>query len=237
MEFDEQWKHLISEKFLHERNRFELTQKRIDEFLSDIKINKNFDSSKLIRNKTCLDAGCGIGRWTWVMMKLGPSKLDSFDISSEAVDVTKKLNPNTRIFDILNLKSNPVYDFVLSWNAIHHTKNPKLAFLKLSSQVKSKGWLTIRVYNKENDNIFEEGRKMFKHFSFDEKINFCLEKVKTEGGDIHGWFDIFNPEYNWSFSPDEITDWFYQEGFSEIMHIPIKSKWTPNINVIACKNE
>ncbi|KER06990.1 hypothetical protein AAA799E16_00140 [Marine Group I thaumarchaeote SCGC AAA799-E16] len=84
--------------------------------------------------------------------------------------------------------------------------------------------------------MFEKGRKLFKNFSFDEKINFCLEKVKSEGGDVHGWFDIFNPEYNWSFTHDEINDWFSKEGFSKITHIPLKSKWKPNINVIAQKN-
>lgn len=236
MEFDAQWKHLVSKKSLHDRNRFKLSKERINEFLNDIKINEHFNSSKLIKNKICLDAGCGIGRWTWAILKLNPLRLDSFDISEEAVKLTKKINSKSFVFDIMDLKPNPVFDFVLSWNVIHHINDPRTAFSKLVSQVKKNGYLTIRVYNKDNDEIFSEGRKLFKNFSFDEKINYCIQKIKTEGGDIHGWFDALNPKYNYSFTQNDILEWFNEERFSDITFIPIKSRWKPNINVIARKN-
>ena len=44
----------------------------------------------------------------------------------------------------------------------------------------------------------------------------CEKKTKTVGGDIHGWFDAFNPEFNWSFSPEEVKVWFKEEGFDKI---------------------
>lgn len=136
MEFDAQWKHLVSKKSLHDRNRFKLNKERIDEFLNDIKINEHFNSSKLIQNKICLDAGCGIGRWTWAILKLNPLRLDSFDISEEGVKLTKKINSKSFVSDIMDLKPNPVFDFVLSWNVIHHINDPRTAFSKLVSQVK-----------------------------------------------------------------------------------------------------
>lgn len=75
MEFDTQWKDLISKKSLHDRDRFKLNQERMNEFLNDIKLNEHFNSSTLIKNKICLDAGCGIGRWTWAILQLNPARL------------------------------------------------------------------------------------------------------------------------------------------------------------------
>ena len=44
--------------------------------------------------------------------------------------------------------------------------------------------------------------------SFEEKIKICENKVRTKGGDIHGWFDAFNPEVSFSFTPEEVQEWF-----------------------------
>ena len=44
----------------------------------------------------------------------------------------------------------------------------------------------------------------------------CKNKAKNEGGDIHGWFDAFNPKFNWSHSADEVEQWFEEEGFKNI---------------------
>ena len=56
--------------------------------------------------------------------------------------------------------------------------------------------------------------------------------VKKHGGNLHGWWDAFNPEYNWSFEPKEIKNWFKQEASR-------KTKLTKkyNINMRGVKNE
>ena len=33
---------------------------------------------------------------------------------------------------------------------------------------------------------------------------------------LHGWFDAFNPKYNWSFNEKQIKNWFEKEGFKKI---------------------
>jgi len=58
--------------------------------------------------------------------------------------------------------------------------------------------------------------------SLEEKLKLCEEKVKTKGSDVHGWWDALNPTYNYSYSPDEIKQWFIEEGFTDI-------KWAKNI--------
>ena len=84
------------------------------------------------------------------MQKLGAKNVNSFDLSEQAVNRCQQINPNARVFDIWNLKPNPVYDFVLSWGVLHHTKNTREAFSKVASQVKKDGMLHVMVYNKEN---------------------------------------------------------------------------------------
>jgi predicted RNA methylase len=68
-----------------------------------------------ILGKDCLDAGCGIGRYTYALQKLGARNVNSLDISQEAINKCKEINPNAFVFNIMNLLPNPIYDFVLSW--------------------------------------------------------------------------------------------------------------------------
>ena len=110
-----------------------------------------YKKDSFIKNKICLDAGCGSGRWTYAMQELGAKSVDSFDISEEAIKRCKEINSNARIFDIWNLKPNPIYDFVFSWGVLNNTKNTRQAFSKVASQVKKDGMLHVMIYNKEND--------------------------------------------------------------------------------------
>ena len=254
-DFDYQWKNLLGKEALKDMEQmFECNNDRVKEFLKftglkswyskdfaigkyrfDLDIKSLYKKDSLIKNKICLDAGCGPGRWTCAMQRLGAKKIDSFDLSEEAVKRCKKINSNAYVFDIWDLKPNPVYDFVLSWGVLHHTKNTRQAFSKVASQVKKGGMLHVMIYNKENDWAYEgfrgdtcvEKHEYWITLSDQEKIKLCEDMVKKRGGNIHIWFDSLNPTYNWSHSSDEIESWFKEEGFSEIKLRMIKQ----NINM------
>ena len=242
-DFDVQWKKVMEEDHFNERKgQFDFTEKRVEEFrkLTGIK-NDGLDG------KICLDAGCGPGRWTYSMQQLGAKNVDSFDVSDEAVKRCMEINPDAYVGSIFDLKPNPVYDFVLSWGVLHHNKNTREAFSKVASQVKKDGMLHIMVYNKKYDYEYDgyrgitsiEKHKEWEKLSFEEKIKICENKVKTVGGDIHGWFDAFNPEVNSSFTPEEVKNWFKEEGFHEIK-LRVKSHFNSiptsqvNMNGIKC---
>ena len=219
-DFDEQWKKVMREEYFDKKKgQFDFTQKRVEEFKKLTRIKNNG-----LDEKICLDAGCGPGIWTYAMQKLGAEKVDSFDISSEAIKRCKKINPNAYVHNIFDLKPNPVYDFVMCMGVLHHNRNTREAFSKVSSQVKKGGMLHIMVYDKKYDHEYDgyrgdtsiEKHKEWEKLSFEEKIKICQNKVKTVGGDIHGWFDAFNPEISFSFTPEEVKEWFKEEGFDKI---------------------
>ena len=71
-------------------------------------------------------------------------------------------------------------------------------------------------YFQEHGSQSIEKHKEWEKLSFKEKIKICENKVKTIGGDVHGWFDAFNPEVNLSFTPEEVKKWIKEEGFGKI---------------------
>jgi 2-polyprenyl-3-methyl-5-hydroxy-6-metoxy-1,4-benzoquinol methylase len=205
-EFDYQWKNLPSELI-------EYNEDRIEKFLNFTKL----DPKKYIQNKLCLDAGCGNGRYTYAMLELGAKKVVSYDISKEAVKKCKSINPNTFVKDIMTLELNPIYDFVLSWGVLHHTPNPREAFRRVASQVKKEnGIFHVMIYNQATQRRYEEGRQVWKDLSEKERIQYCKTKIEKYGGDLHGWYDAFNPTYNFSYSAKDIKEWFEEEGFQDI---------------------
>ena len=235
-DFDKQWKDVLGEDFLtHNLEQFHFNKKRVKEFLNYTGIKSWYKKDSFIKNQICLDAGCGPGRWTYAMQQLGAKQVDSFDLSSEAINRCKKTNPKAFVQNIWQLEPNPIYDFVLSWGVLHHTKNTREAFSKVVSQVKKGGMLHIMVYNKENDWYYDGFRgetcvkkhEEWEKLTFEKQIEMCQNKGKTSGGDIHGWFDAFNPTFNWSHSADEVKKWFEEEGFSNIKLRMIKQ----NINM------
>lgn len=212
-DFDYQWKNLPSKDI-------DLNEDRVKDFLSFT----NIKPKEFIEDKYCLDAGCGSGRFSYAMQKLGARKVDSIDLSSEAIAKCKKeVNPDAHVFNILDLKPNPIYDFVLCWGVLNHVPEPRKAFSKVVSQVKKKndgdrhgGVLHIMVYHKDTQKQYEYDRKIWRTLSLEEQLQLCQKKVNEIGGTVHGWFDALNPEYNWSFDEKEIKKWFEEENFSKI---------------------
>ena len=242
-DFDEQWEKVMEEKYFNKKKgQFDFTQERVEEFkkLTGIRDNE-------LTDKICLDAGCGPGIWTYSMQKLGARKVDSFDVSTTAIKRCREINPDAYVSNILELKPNPVYDFVLCLGVLHHNRNTREGFSKVASQVKKGGMLHIMVYDKKYDHEYDgyrgdtsiEKHKEWEKLSFEEKIKICKNKVKTKGGEIHGWFDAFNPEVSLSFTPEEVKEWFKEEGFDKIK-LRIKSHFNSiptsqvNMNGIKC---
>jgi 2-polyprenyl-3-methyl-5-hydroxy-6-metoxy-1,4-benzoquinol methylase len=216
MEFDYQWANLPCPQI-------EFSHDRVLEFLAFTNIPKQW-----FAGKHCLDAGCGNGRYTYALQQLG-ADVDSFDISEEAVKICGTINPNCWVGSILDLDdwvTGKYYDFILCWGVLHHLKDPKAGFDVLKRQVKKGGILHIMVYHTETEKFYYGLRRLFHCLKQENKLELC-RVLATYTGSVHGWYDAMNPEYNHSFTPDQIKKWF--DGFSNIRVI---TEVNININAV-----
>jgi 2-polyprenyl-3-methyl-5-hydroxy-6-metoxy-1,4-benzoquinol methylase len=172
-------------------------------------------SPSFFQGKACLDAGCGNGRFTYALQQLG-AEVTSFDISQKAVEQCKTVSRQAYVYDVMNLRPNPAFDFVLCWGVLHHLEKPREGFAKVASQVKPKGLLLVMVYHRDTQSVYEEGRRKWAGLTREQRIAMCNEMIAKHGGNLHGWWDAFNPRYNWSFEPKEIKQWFKEEGFKKV---------------------
>ncbi|MBI2184730.1 MAG: class I SAM-dependent methyltransferase [Thaumarchaeota archaeon] len=220
VEFDYQWKHLPSKNI-------EYNQERVKELLSFTGLEKSF-----FQGKKCLDCGCGNGRYTYALLQLGASHVDSFDVSERAVEACRKINDNAYVGDLMRLEPTKAYGFVLCWGVLHHTSDPRVAFNKVSAQVTPNGILHVMLYHKDTQGIYKKHRQKWKTLTEEERVNYVRRLAEERGGDAHGWYDALNPEYNWSFSEKEIICWFKEEDFANIRLIT-----KHNINVNGVKQQ
>jgi 2-polyprenyl-3-methyl-5-hydroxy-6-metoxy-1,4-benzoquinol methylase len=226
-DFDYQWKNLPSVNIEYNKNR-------VKEFLGFTGFKKAlFGGCKEIQDKVCLDAGCGSGRYTFALMQLGAAKVDSIDISPEAIEKCKQVNPNARVQSLLELEPSSEYDFVLCWGVLNHVPDARAGFARVAPQVKPGGKLHIMVYHKDTQANYIEGRKNWALMSHEQRITLCNEMISKHGGDLHGWWDAFNPTYNHSFYPDEVLQWFKDENFTDIRLVTgANGRASININAI-----
>ena len=82
------------------------------------------------------------------------------------------------------------------------------------------------VYNNSTQQIYEEGRRLFKNFTVVEKLEYIFRHHGTEN--THGWWDAYNPTYNHSFDVDEVKGWF--KDFTDVKITKLK-----NINIRGVK--
>ena len=138
--------------------------------------------------KIVLEGGCGKGRHTKLAAEWGAKEIVGIDLSAaveSAFALTRNL-PNAHIVqaDIFKLPFKRAFDYAFSVGVLHHTPDPKKAFLSLASKVTLGGHISAWVYGAENNewitryvNPIREG--------FTSKINqptlFQLSKLPTLG--------------------------------------------------------
>jgi len=103
-----------------------------------------------LKGKYVLEAGCGAGRFTEVLLSKG-ARVASFDIS-DAVEANKKNFPLNEDHIIFQADINDIpfkaeqFDVVLCLGVIQHTPDPEQTIASLWNQVKPGGWLVIDHY-------------------------------------------------------------------------------------------
>lgn len=110
---------------------------------------------EFFRDKIILEGGCGKGRHTVPAANWGARAVVGVDLSAAvetAFAATRHL-PNAHIVqaDIYKLPFKKAFDYAFSVGVLHHTPDPKRAFVSLASKVKKGGHISAWIYGAENN--------------------------------------------------------------------------------------
>jgi len=187
------------------------------------------------RNKRCLDIGCGAGRWTKTLQKLGAS-VKSVDVSDHALESTRRFNSDTEKLDIFDIPARNdlqrSFDFTLCWGVIMCTHNPLQAFNNVASTVAPGGTLYIMVYAPTyhaSEGVRSERKKFHQECkTTQEKIDYVYQIAEDPRNAIN-YLDMLNTFYNWTIKEETLHKWLEDEGFENITtlnkHEPHNCAW------------
>jgi SAM-dependent methyltransferase len=185
------------------------------------------------RGRTVLDAGCGIGRWTLGLLRLGCRVL-SVDASAHALEAVqagmRELAPQavaegrlaTRQVDLLDLPADlraQRFDLVFSFGVLHHTGDTRRALTGLAPLVRDDGLLFLYLYGSRSVDfakrmVLATLRYGLAPLPFSWKARAL--RVLRRGRDPHQSFDTFSPLINDTYEHETVEAWLRELGFPDV---------------------
>ncbi len=182
-----------------------------------------------LEGKTCLDAGCGGGRYLVALAKLKAKEIHGIDISGHAVQVAdsrvKRLG-----FDGIKVQKSSVmdlpfednyFDYVVSSGVIHHTPDPYKSFLELSRVIKPGGKIFLSVYGKGG---LKWAINDFFRFTVCKIVPFkVLDRIFSFFGvpanKRYNILDNLYVPYCYRYKEKEIFSWLFENGFINLKRV------------------
>lgn len=142
-----------SERFGYEWDKYSFMDKKYEEQFKNW--TGRLDESDF-KDKSVLDAGCGMGRNSFWALRYGAKKLTAFDLDVRSVERAKKTLSefkNAKVFlcSIYEIELENEFDIAFSIGVIHHLKDPVLGLKNMTKALKKGGKLLIWVYSYEGN--------------------------------------------------------------------------------------
>ncbi len=186
------------------------------------------------RGRRVLDAGCGIGRWTLGLLRLG-CDVTAVDASARALAALERqmatLAPeavaagrlHTERVDLLALPealSARRFDLVFSFGVLHHTGDTHGALSQIAPLVAPDGVLFLYLYGSRSLDLprrlaLLSLRTLLSPLSFRGKA-FVLQHL-LRGRDTHQSFDTFSPLINDVYTHETVEGWLHALDFTEVV--------------------
>lgn len=222
--FNHQWDALVE-------GRWMLSNAEFRKQLPDIVCQFTALDASWFPGKRVLDAGCGSGRFTYALRRLGASVV-AVDQSEHGLAHAKAaveeegLGDDVEFIQCDLLEPLPVegeFDLVWSFGVLHHTGDTFRGFRNVARLVKPGGYLFLMLYGEPRLGVLDDFkyrvdyarlRAMAKNQT-PEEITEIIKREKP-GQDVHGWFDAISPTINDCYQPEEIEGWLLEHGFTDI---------------------
>lgn len=192
----------------------------------EILVNKSW-----FKGKRVLDAGCGGGRWSYGLAKMG-AEITAVDINTSALELTKEALSEfgdhhrfyqTSLEELDSKIKNEKFDLVWSWGVVHHCRSFNKAFVQVCDKVKEGGLIYFYLYGRESLdmdtdlNLFKNRMIYNSLNSWEEKYEFLLNKGNGDETKIHQMHDIFAPLLNRRLEFDFVKKRLEEFGFTNVV--------------------
>lgn len=184
------------------------------------------------KGKKIMDCGCGGGRWSYGLAKMG-ANITAVDINESALKATEEALAE---FDVqkkfietpleqLSEKLDPAekYDMVWSWGVLHHCGSFTKAFSEVQQYVKEGGFIYLYLYGRESVS-YEEDINLFKNRvvyntlgTWAEKEQFLINKANGDRTKLHQNHDIYSPLLNRRLEFGYLKTLLEQHGFTDVV--------------------
>ena len=180
--------------------------------------------------KAVLDAGCGGGRWSYGLAKLG-AQVTAVDTNISAINATRaalnEIGAQAAFLqsDLESLHSklpHESFDLVWSWGVLHHCVSFTGALKSVARLVRPGGMIYLYLYGRESIDlstdvrIFKD-RLMYNYLPTAEARHaFLLRMASGDESNIHHVHDIYAPLINRRFEFTEVRDLLHSIGFADV---------------------
>ncbi len=207
-----------------------------------------------LRGKTVLDAGCGGGRFVELLARQGV-RIVGMDIDGTGLGQVSRTLADYKDAhfvqaDLFHLPFRPgVFDFIFSLGVLHHTPDPKAAFLNLTGLLKAGGQIAIWVYPKSprtpvSDLLRPLTTRIATKYLYwialavtlsygpllqvprlNRRLKSILYRTRLPWHQerhwrVHSFLDWYGPKYQFKYSPEELESWFAEAGLIEVVRCP-----------------
>lgn len=179
-----------------------------------------------------LDAGCGNGRWTIGLLRLG-ARVTAVDASPHALDrlrdsVEELCTPEERerlTIGTANLLELPPelaerrFELVFSFGVLHHTGDTRQALRNVAGLVGTGGMLFLYLYGRRSLSPVRRALLELRRLVL-APLPFALKRKVLSAvfrhSDTHQVFDCLSPTINTRHTFEEIRSWLEAEGFEDV---------------------
>jgi 2-polyprenyl-3-methyl-5-hydroxy-6-metoxy-1,4-benzoquinol methylase len=177
-------------------------------------------------DKSVLDAGCGNGRWSLALARLG-ARVTAIDQSRSVIaELERRWSslPNLipRQADVLEpLPFKAEFDLVWCFGVAHHTGNTRLAVEHVAAAVRPGGRLFLMIYGEPRSemefneiNGYVQLRRATRFMNFEERHAYLETRFPKHL--VHGYFDAVSPTINDLHRLDEVESWLREAGLHNV---------------------